>query len=112
MTNRHLLIAATVLATAMPLHAEPAQRGVDALPSIIVGHGDLDLLTARGRAIFHRRIVVAARRLCATDEAWIESILRPQQMCIAAIVAGAGAHEERALAASRTGEAPTLAAAR
>lgn len=60
-----LILGASVLGASSPAAAFAALPAIDE-PRIALDYSDLDLSTADGIEALHRRIVLAARRVCST----------------------------------------------
>ncbi len=92
------IIAAMIAAT---LVTAPANAASDNIPTRVVRYADLNLATAAGQATLNRRIVNAARAVCAADN---NPDLRARQAankCYRTAIASANRQAEIAVANSR-----------
>jgi UrcA family protein len=90
MTIRIILLAG--LAALSPLSATAETV---ALP---VSHAGLDLASARGQAILERRIAVAARRICRTDQLMELAMIVASRRCYRETLARTRPQVDRAIA--------------
>ena len=95
---RSLLLAATIGAT--PVRAEPPIL-VEALPTVSVPYGDLDLSRPAGQAALYGRVRRAANLLCASDERGIGPVTQ-QRVCRGVAMASAASQIDRAIAMAGT----------
>jgi UrcA family protein len=72
--NTFSKIAAATLFTVAALAGAAANAG-DALPSLTVRYGDLNLSSPQGASTLYKRILIAARTVCPSDDSDRE--LRP-----------------------------------
>jgi len=90
--NRFKSVAAVALGSCLLAGAlSVAQAGPkeDAVPSVAVAYGDLDLSSEAGSAELYRRIVVAAHRVCPTGDLRELGEFTAARACQAAAIARA-----------------------
>lgn len=94
---RKILLAAALLATLAPAGAFARPDG----ERVRVYHGDLNLMSAAGRAQLDKRVAAAAKRVCAINGRLDPRALSESHACLKAAMASARAQVAAAIGSTQ-----------